>query len=139
MTTSLKGGCICGAVRYQCNAEPVMQVICHCRQCQRSSGAANNPIMIVPKVALTISGTPRYREYKADSGNTARDGYCTQCGGHVLGATSGMADIMAIRVASLDDPSGFKPQMHVFVESAQAWERIGDELPKFAKMPPMPG
>ena len=26
----IAGGCLCGAVRYRSQAEPVMQVICHC-------------------------------------------------------------------------------------------------------------
>lgn len=32
------GGCVCGAVRYGCTAEPVMMFKCHCRDCQRVTG-----------------------------------------------------------------------------------------------------
>ena len=139
MKTPLTGGCSCGAIRYESQMAPVMSLICHCRQCQRSSGGAYNPIVVVPRAALAVTGLPRYREYTADSGNTARDGFCERCGAHVLGSTSGMPEVMAIRVASLDDPSGFQAQMHVFTESAQPWARINDGLPQFPKMPPMPG
>jgi hypothetical protein len=139
MKLPLTGGCICGAIRYECHAEPMLSLVCHCRQCQRSAGSAYNPIVAVPKAALKITGTPRYREYKADSGNTARDGYCAQCGTHVLGSTSGMPEMMALRAANLDDPSGFKAQMHVYTESAQPWDRMDDGLPQFPKMPPMGG
>ena len=49
---SLVGGCSCGAVRYQCDGEPVMAAHCHCRDCQRSSGAAMATVFAVPKVAF---------------------------------------------------------------------------------------
>ncbi len=137
MKLPLKGGCICGAIRYECNAEPMMSALCHCRQCQRSSGSAYNPLIVVPKDALRLTGAPRYRQYTADSGSTASDGFCPDCGAHVVGKTSGMPEVMAIRVASLDDPSGFKPQMHIYAESAQPWDTMDAALPKFEKMPPM--
>ncbi len=35
----LKGGCLCGAVRYSVSAEPAMQAVCHCRNCQRQAGS----------------------------------------------------------------------------------------------------
>lgn len=137
MKLPLTGGCICGAIRYECSAEPLMSLLCYCRQCQRSAGSDYNAIIGVPKAALRITGSPRYRQYQADSGNTANDGFCASCGGHVVGSTSGFPDIMAIRVASLDDAGGFKPQMHVYTENAQSWTPMDPALPKFPKMPQM--
>jgi len=46
----------------------------------------------------------------------------------------GMAVIFA---TGLDDPSGFKPGMHVFAGSAQPWAPIQDNLPVFPGMPSM--
>jgi hypothetical protein len=137
MNLPFKGGCICGAIRYEGDAEPLMSALCHCRQCQRSSGGAYNPLIVVPKDTIRLTGAPRYREYVADSGNTASDGFCADCGAHILGKTSGMPDMMGIRVASLDDPGSFKPQMHIYTESAQPWDNLDPALPKFGKMPPM--
>ena len=50
MTTKpLHGGCACGAVLYVCDSEPVMVFHCHCRDCQRSSGAAMATEFAVPR------------------------------------------------------------------------------------------
>ena len=52
----LKGGCLCGAVRYSTTAEPLTSTVCHCRDCQRFSGSAFGTLLYVPKEALTIEG-----------------------------------------------------------------------------------
>ena len=46
------GGCICGAVRYECTAEPVMTFKCHCRDCQHVTGGAYVPGLLVPAPAF---------------------------------------------------------------------------------------
>ena len=43
----LSGGCACESIRYECTEEPIVQVICHCRACQRASGSAFAAIMMV--------------------------------------------------------------------------------------------
>ncbi|MGO9430932.1 GFA family protein [Rhodoblastus sp.] len=56
MPTSLKGGCLCGRIRYECGEQPIVQMICHCRDCQRASGSAYASLLIVPRDRLAYSG-----------------------------------------------------------------------------------
>ena len=58
------GGCACGAIRYECSAEPVMNVICHCRDCQRASGSAFCPSINVAMDALIVAGGVKYYEVR---------------------------------------------------------------------------
>jgi hypothetical protein len=49
----------------------------------------------------------------------------------------GYPDIWGIKIASLDDPAAVEPGMHIWTDSAQPWDHIGDELPTFPKSPPV--
>lgn len=126
-----------GAVRYECAAEPVMTGNCHCRDCQKAGGGAFAPALAVPASAIKVRGEVKYYDTKGDSGNTVSRGFCSNCGARLLGKSSGMPDLVIVLAGSLDDPSWFRPAMDVYTASAQPWDHMSPELPKFSKMPPM--
>lgn len=135
MATKITGGCFCGAVRYECSADPIFAGNCHCRDCQKASGGAFAPAIAVPAAALKVSGNVKFYDSKADNGNTVSRGFCTNCGGRVTSKSSGVPDLAIILAGTLDDPSLFKPQMDVYTSSAQPWDHMDAALPKFPKMP----
>ena len=54
MARKLSGGCACGAIHYECTADPVIMLNCHCRDCQRASGSAYAAVVAVPKAAVQM-------------------------------------------------------------------------------------
>jgi len=52
----IKGGCLCGAVRYTAEADPTGATVCHCRDCQKFTGSAFAALVRVAKEAVTIEG-----------------------------------------------------------------------------------
>ena len=64
----ITGGCACGAVRYECSADPIMAANCYCRDCQHSTGTAMASVMLIPKAALKITGELKQYESTGDSG-----------------------------------------------------------------------
>lgn len=136
MATSAKGGCMCGAVRYECTAAPLFMGNCHCRDCQQASGSAYAPAIGVPRSAVKITGDVKYYESKADSGNMAKRGFCPNCGSRLFALPPFAPDLMVIQASSLDDPSIFKAGMDIYTSSAQPWDYMDPALPKFPKMPP---
>jgi hypothetical protein len=53
----ITGGCLCGAVKYYTDAEPVRTVVCHCTICQRHIGSAFATLMAFPAGSIAVSGT----------------------------------------------------------------------------------
>ncbi len=137
MTTSYTGGCACGAIRYDIAAEPMFAGHCQCRDCQRATGAGHSSMMGFPAPAMKLTGAPKYRDAKADSGNVKSLGSCPACGSPVLGKTSGMPGMVTVAAGSLDDPGRFKPQMVVYASRGHAWDHVDPALPRFPGMPPM--
>ena len=138
MDTNYKGGCLCGAVRYEVSAEPMMAGICYCLSCQKLSGSGHQFSVAVPESAFRTTGETRGYECKADSGSVVTNSFCTVCGSPLFGQSSGMPGMRTVRVASLDDPSRFAPQMSVYTKRVQQWDHLNPALPKFQEMPPMP-
>jgi hypothetical protein len=84
MPQKLSGGCACSAIRYECDADPVMMMNCHCRDCQKASGSAYAAIVVVPKAAVKIRGEPRYHKVVAQSGKATQRGFCPNCGSQII-------------------------------------------------------
>lgn len=137
ITPPLSGGCACGAVRYESTAAPVFVLNCHCRDCQRSSGGPFSSFVIVPQATFDMKeDTLRFHASPSEMGGQTHRGFCPQCGSPVLLKTDAVPQIIAIRTASLDDPSGFSPQVDVWTSDAHAWDVMNPALPKFEKYPP---
>jgi hypothetical protein len=138
MAASIKGGCACSTVRYEASADPLFAGTCHCRDCQRASGGGSGSVIAVPKNALKVTGEVKYHEVTAESGNKISRGFCPSCGSPVFVRPAVINDAVLITLGSLDDSSWVKPAMELYTSSAQPWDHLSPDLPKFPKMPPPP-
>ncbi|MGO9603734.1 MAG: GFA family protein [Candidatus Binataceae bacterium] len=131
MSALFSGGCACGAIRYECSAESLLSEICYCRDCQHSSGNASAALLVVPLANFTlISGSPKYYRVMGTSGYPMDRGFCPECGSPVVVKAHRAPDLMIILAASLDDTSGFRPQLEVWTGSAPPWACLHPTLPK---------
>ena len=105
------GGCVCGAVRYECTAEPLVMLKCHCRTCQKVTGAAYVPVVLVPSKAFKLTrGALRYHFTERVKGVRHKRGFCADCGSRITGAESETpSSTIGLTASSLDDPSWFRP------------------------------
>ncbi|WP_175765257.1 GFA family protein [Burkholderia ambifaria] len=134
MSNSYSGGCACKVIRYECSAEPIFSLNCHCRDCQRATGSAYASVRIVPAPAFRIvSGEPRYHRVKSDLGHDVERGFCPDCGSPILGKIAEKPEIVLIFCGSLDDPSQYSPSMDFYTTSAQPWDFMDPALAKYAK------
>ena len=123
----MKGGCLCGAVRYETNATPMATAICHCTHCQRISGSAFSVNVLVPRDRLSISGTPSEYQDQGDSGAPVLRYFCPTCGSSLMSVLgSGLA---AVKAGTLDVASELIPTAQFWTRSAQKWSASIPGLP----------
>ena len=136
MPAPFSGGCRCGAIRYECGAEPLMVAYCHCRDCQFASGGPFSTVLLVPRPAVNTSGSePGAYSVEAESGATVTRKFCSDCGSPLFSELSANPEIFVIKAGTLDDPSWLRPAAHIWTESAQPWVEMQGDLPKFPKNP----
>ncbi len=135
------GGCVCGAIRYGCAAEPIMMFKCHCRDCQQVAGGGFVPGLLVPVSAFRLTkGQLRYHFTPCLAGGRHKRGSCPGCGSRLAGGESDSRStgFIGITAGSLDDPSWFCPQTDFFVSDAQPWDPMDPTIPKHGLYPPRP-
>lgn len=136
MSEKYTGGCLCGAVRFASDAEPVFTGNCHCKDCQRTTGGPFTPAMFFPESAVNVSGTTtNYRSF-GDSGKYIERSFCPTCGSQLFSRCEVLPGLLGLKAGTLDDPSLFKPGADIYVASAAHWDHMNPGLPKFAKNPP---
>lgn len=131
-----RGGCLCGAVRYEGDAEPMLTGHCHCLDCRKSSGTGHCTHMAVADTGFALTGAVKHYERPADSGNMVTRTFCPECGSPLYSRNAAMPGLVFIRASSLDDPEIAVPGMVVFASRAPSWDRTGGDLPTFDTMPP---
>ena len=123
----LEGGCLCGELRYAA-AGPVDAGYCHCRMCQRSSGAAALPWASFPAERFAWEkGSPAvYRS----SGDGQRE-FCAACGSQIAFRDRRPPGTVSLNLGTLDAPGRVVPRLHIWTASRIPWFDTGDRLPRF--------
>jgi hypothetical protein len=114
-----RGGCLCGAVRYLYDAAPLSTVACHCRDCQKLTGATNLLTLYADRAAFRHEQgeVARYRK-RADSGRDADYVRCAQCGTRLWHEPLSAPQYVFIAAGTLDDPSWVVPAAHIWTSRA---------------------
>ncbi|MCB9949107.1 MAG: GFA family protein [Rhodospirillaceae bacterium] len=126
-----QGGCTCRAVRYRLTSRPLFVHCCHCRWCQRETGAsfALNAMIEADRVVL-LAGTPDMVPTPTSSGRGQKIWRCPVCRVAVWSNYSGAGDrVHFVRVGTLDDPDLLPPDIHIFTASKQSWVMLPPGVP----------
>jgi hypothetical protein len=133
----ITGGCLCGAVRYSVDADPVVQAVCHCSDCQRQTGSPFTVFIGVPGDAFTVEGDTlrSFATTGADHGGETRRNFCSACGAPVFSTSSLAPGVTLIKAGSLDDASWLEPGAEFFTSSAQPWSPHFETAASFERGP----
>ncbi|MEY8120492.1 GFA family protein [Falsihalocynthiibacter sp. BN13B15] len=133
--TKFTGGCLCGSVKYTCEAEPALVMNCHCSDCQKAMGSVFATTMFVPENKVTISGYPRSFNHGADSGSGMTKLFCENCGTQLFSKNTNRPGTLGIRAGTADDHSIVKPSANIYTDSAIPTTAMDPSLPKHRGMP----
>jgi hypothetical protein len=118
-----EGGCDCGAVRYRMESAPLFVHCCHCRWCQRESGAsfALNAMIESDRV-INLGVEPEVVDTPSESGLGQKIARCPRCRVAVWSHYAGAGPVIRfVRVGTLDNPDLLPPDIHIFTRSKQPW------------------
>ena len=124
---SHRGGCLCGAVRYEVRGPLRPALVCHCGMCQRLHGGPAHYSAAERRALrfLRDDGLVWYR-----SSPSARRGHCRICGASLFWQPEA-ADYTAVSCGSLDRPNEVRAAGHIFMVDKGDYYEVCDGLPQF--------
>ncbi|HEX3632401.1 MAG TPA: GFA family protein [Casimicrobiaceae bacterium] len=131
----LDGGCTCRAIRYRLTSAPLFVHCCHCRWCQRETGAsfALNAMIEADRVVV-LNGEPEAVATPSNSGKGQKITRCPSCRIALWSNYAGAGDLVRfVRVGTLDEPDRLPPDIHIFTASKQPWVVLPPGAPAVAE------
>ena len=135
---TITGRCLCGAVRYESAAPPVITRVCWCRLCQYLGAGSGTVNACFKTESFTIQGATSDYSGVADSGNVMHRRFCPKCGTPLFSAAEARPHLIFARVGTLDDPEVARPATTIWTEQAPSWACIAADLPRVERQPPPP-
>ena len=131
----LEGRCDCGAIRYRMMTRPLFVHCCHCRWCQRETGASFGlKALIEAERVQLLSGEPEIVNTPSNSGEGQKISRCPKCRIAVWSNYAGAGDaVRFVWVGTLDDPDRLPPDIHIFTASKQPWVVLPPGMPAVAE------
>jgi hypothetical protein len=136
----IDGGCSCGAIRIEGEADPEKVQICHCTDCQTSTGTAFRVSIPVPGSTFKMTGQPNiYVKTTADSGKPRVQAFCGTCASPIYSTTpgEGVQPSYTVRVGILRQRDQLVPRRQNWFRSARPWVLKLEAVPKNEKQAPI--
>src|ERR1700757_1745334 len=126
----IKGGCLCGAIRYTAEADPMTATVCHCRDCQKFTGSAFAALVRVPKEAVAVEGTLKTFTSIGGSGNPIFRHFCPECGSSIAEESGARPSMIILNIGTFDDPTVAKPGREIFRRDVLPRIEVHGEIPR---------
>jgi hypothetical protein len=131
-----EGSCLCRNVQYEIDGELGEFGYCHCTSCRKASGSAHAANAPVARAQFRlVSGADSLREFESSPGKLRA--FCSRCGSPIYAYLTTSAEVLRIRLGTLDTPFEKAPTAHTWVSDKAPWDPIkGDGLPQFTQWAP---
>ena len=126
-----RGGCQCGHIRYELSDAPLGLAVCHCKACQRRTGALAGSGAAFAKAQVRIEGPRKVFERDGQAGRKVRFHFCPDCGTSLYWDADVRPDLYIVAVGAFADPDFPPPSVSVFEESKHSWTQLPDGMTHF--------
>ncbi len=131
----LRGGCLCGAVRYEIRGSESRFWHCHCSRCRKSSGAGHaSNILLKPESAEWTAGKEKLKVFKVPDARHFAVVFCSECGSPLPRVAPDMS-IAVVPAGTLDEDPGLRPEARIFQGSRAEWSCDDSEVPGYETYP----
>lgn len=130
----MKGSCLCGSIVYEILQLDSSIGHCSCRTCQKAHAAAFNTAAAVKFEHFKwLQGEPLLKSFESSPGKLRY--FCSNCGTHLVAHRAGR-DCFILRVATLDDSPGMKPEFQIWKSHETPYLEYGPHLPAYSEWQP---
>jgi len=124
------GRCFCGQLQFKVAGPAKFACFCHCESCRRAAGAAYVPWATFEKATFVVTDGNMSEHCSSPQ---ATRGLCSHCGTSISYEHNDRKGQIDINLTSFDDPAGFSPSAHIWVDDKLPWVSIDDDLPQYAQ------
>ena len=131
----MTGHCLCGNVTYRAEAEPVVQAVCHCTDCQQQTGTACALVVGVPHDSFTAEGrtVASFTTTGEEHGLNTERQFCSACGSPIVSLAEEDPDLAFLHAGTLDDASWLEPELEIWTRSAQPWSQHVEHAARYER------
>lgn len=129
-----RGGCLCGAVKYEIRGEIGPGFFCHCARCRKATGSAfAASALVATKDFVVVQGEDALKSFSVAGVHRV---FCAHCGSPIISRRDAQPEFVRVRLGTVETPLERGPQGHIYVGSKANWLEIHDDLPQYAELPP---
>lgn len=129
MVETYKGGCSCGAVRFELVGRPLWVLACHCDACKKRTGSAFGVTVMVEKQQVAaFTGERRIYARVGDSGNKVKYEFCPNCATTLCWHINIVPERLAFAGGAFDDMRALNLVAEMYADDALSWSRLNCKL-----------
>ncbi|MGD0143044.1 MAG: GFA family protein [Rhizomicrobium sp.] len=126
----IEGHCHCGKIGYEAEVDPERVVICHCTDCQISSGAPYRANVPAAVESFKLHGHPTVYVKTAESGNKLSVAFCGNCGTALYSSKLDNPLVFNLRLGAVKQRAQLTPKAQFWCDSAMPWVMDISRIPQ---------
>jgi len=134
-TSVRTAACHCGGLRLTVTCDPSWTNVCHCKACQRRTGAVIHSGAYFLQTDVTVDGPTKTYARPADSGYAIAFHFCPECGSNVYWEASRFPRYYGVAVGAFADPGFPAPRISVYESRRHSWIRLPAGIRTYDKDP----